>query len=219
MRSRYCSKLAGLGKRRLGALSYNPGMPSPLVVFGGTFDPPHVGHLVLAECARAQFGGRVAFVVAGDPWRKRTGAVGEVRAVTPAALRVEMVRLAVRGNRAFFVDDREVRRAGPSYTVDTLRELRAEGHEELVLVVGSDALVDMPNWKEPDAIPALARVAVAMKPGPAVRLPAWATPIEMPELPISSTLMRQRVAAGLPVRYLVPEGVRAFIGRQGLYRA
>lgn len=156
---------------------------------------------------------------AGDPWRKRTGAVGERRALTPAPLRAGMVRLAVRGNRAFSVDDREVRRQGPSYTVDTLRELRAEGHGDLVLIVGSDALADMPNWKEAAAIPGLARVAVAMKAGAEIELPSWASAVEMPPLSVSSTFIRQRVAAALPVRYLVPEPVRRFIVREGLYRA
>ncbi|MFN0147024.1 MAG: nicotinate-nucleotide adenylyltransferase [Dehalococcoidia bacterium] len=194
-------------------------MPPPLLLLGGTFDPPHIGHLFLAECTRAQFGGRVVFLPAGDPWRKTTGAVGGRRELTPAALRLEMVRLAVRGNRAFSVDDREVRRAGPSYTVDTLRELRAEGDADLVLIVGSDALADMPNWREAAAIPELARVAVALKAGAEVALPAWATAVEMPPLPVSSTLIRSRAAAGLPIRYLVPEPVRRFIAREGLYRA
>ena len=194
-------------------------MPPPLLLLGGTFDPPHIGHLFLAVCARAQFGGRVLFMPAGDPWRKRTGAVGEPRALTPAPLRLEMARLAVRGNRAFSVDDREVRREGPSYTVDTLRELRTEGHGDIVLIVGSDALADMPNWKEHAEIPALARVAVAMKAGTQVELPAWAAVVDMPPLPLSSTLIRARVAAGLPIRYLVPGRVRRFIAREGLYRA
>ncbi|GIW13742.1 MAG: putative nicotinate-nucleotide adenylyltransferase [Tepidiforma sp.] len=198
----------------------------PVVVFGGTFDPPHVGHLVLAECARWQFGAAlVLFVPAGDPYRKtgtptpegaRAGRQGKLRRVTPAALRVEMTRLAAAGNPAFAVDERETRREGPSYTVDTLEELRAEGWEELVLVLGSDAAADLPSWREPGRIRELARLAAAEKPGTPVP-PGFET-VEMPRLEVSSTLIRERVRAGKPVRYLVPERVEAFIRERGLYR-
>lgn len=198
----------------------------PLVVFGGTFDPPHVGHLVLAECARWQVGAeRVLFVPAGDPYRKTGTATPENaraapptgrRAVTPGPLRAEMVRLAVAGNPAFAVDEREVLRPGPSYTVETLEALRAEGWGELVLVLGSDAAADLPNWREPERVRALARVVVAEKPGTPV--PAGFERVEMPPLGVSSTLIRERVRAGKPVRYLLPEAVEAFIVARGLYR-
>jgi nicotinate-nucleotide adenylyltransferase len=183
----------------------------PLLLFGGTFDPPHFAHLHLAECARHQFGANhVAFVVAGDPWRKRD------REVTPAPLRLEMVRLAVRGNNACLVDAREVLRAGPSYTIDTLEELRAAGHSEIILLLGSDALADLPNWKEPERIRALARIVVAPKPGATVS--EGVETVAMPPLAISSTLVRERVKAGLPVRYLLPDAVASFIAARGLYR-
>lgn len=198
----------------------------PLVVLGGTFDPPHVGHLVLAECARWQVGAtRVLFVPAGDPYRKtgtatpenaRAGLPMGRREVTSGWARAEMVRLAVAGNPAFAVDEREVRRGGPSYTVETLAGLRAEGWEELVLVLGSDAAADLGNWREPERVRALARVVVAEKPG--VPVPAGFERVEMPPLGVSSTLIRERVRAGKPVRYLVPAAVEAFIVERGLYR-
>lgn len=203
---------------------------APLVVVGGTFDPPHAGHLLLGECARVQFGARrVLYLPAGDPYRK-TGSAGPEpgvfgpprRQVSPVAHRLEMTRLAIRGNRHFALDDREARRDGPTYTVDTLESLHAEGCDDIVLVFGSDAIADMPNWKQPARIVELARLAVVAK-APGVAVPAapggaTVTPIEMPYLPISSTLVRERVARGLPVRYLVPDAVERYIRRHGLYR-
>jgi nicotinate-nucleotide adenylyltransferase len=195
----------------------------PLAILGGTFDPPHIGHLVLAECVGAQFAAKeVRFVPAGEPYRKTGVDTPENRAsaviarpVTPAQHRLAMTRLAVAGNATFVVDDREVRRAGPTYTVDTLAELHAEGHSELILVLGSDALADLPNWRAPGRIRELARVVIAAKDGAV--LPGGETVVEMPQLRISSTEIRQRVREGRPVRYLVPESVEAYIREQGLY--
>lgn len=196
-----------------------------IAVLGGTFDPPHIGHLVLGECVRAQFGVElVLYVPAGDPYRK-TGTDTEEnrragvtpRSVTPAAQRVEMTLLAAAGNAGFAVDDREACRAGPSYTVDTLEDLRAEGHSSIILVLGSDAIADMPNWKQPERIRELAAIVEAPKGPLSPQAPVLAT-VEMPELRISSTEIRARVAAGRPIRYLVPETVEAYIREHGLYR-
>ncbi len=198
--------------------------PSPLVLLGGTFDPPHLGHLVLGECARVQFRAHeTLFFPAGDPWRKSGSAPGPpplaARAITPAAHRLAMTRLAVAGNDGFRVDDREVLRAGPSYTVDTLEELHGEGCRELILVVGTDALADMRNWNRPGRIRELATLAVAAKPGAGdVQLEPGVELVEMPSLAISSTEIRERVAAGRPIRYLVPRAVEAYIAEHGLYR-
>lgn len=192
---------------------------APLVLLGGTFDPPHFGHLLLGECARVQFGAaEVRFLPAGDPYRKAGTRPGGADP-TPAYHRLAMTRLAVAGNSAFRVDDRETRRQGPTYTVDTLEELRAElgaGGPELILVLGSDAVADMPNWKTPGRILELARVVVAEKDG-AARDERFAR-VEMPRLPISSTLIRERVARRQPVRYLVPDAVAAYIAAEALYR-
>lgn len=196
-----------------------------IAVLGGTFDPPHLGHLVLGECARWQFGcERVLFVPAGDPYRK-TGtptaenaqsALAEHRQVTPGVVRLELVQAAIAGNPAFVADGREVRRAGPSYTVETLEELHGEGLTDLVLVLGSDAAADLANWREPGRIRELARVVVAEKPGTPV--PPGFEVVEMPRMGVSSTLVRAWVREGRPVRYLVPEGVEAIIRARGLYR-
>ena len=185
----------------------------PLILLGGTFDPPHIGHLVLGECARVQFGAeRVIFMPAGEPYRKRA------RAVTAAEHRLAMTRIAVAGNGAFEVDDREVRRPGPTYTVDTLDEMHAEGLTDLILVLGSDAIADMPNWKAPGRIRALAAIAVAVKVDGERRGSGTDPVVAMPPIAISSTLIRERVRRGEPIRYLVPDGVAQYIAEHGLYR-
>ena len=201
------------------------GAVARIAVLGGTFDPPHIGHLVLGECVAAQFAcEKVLFVPAGDPYRKTATAtpenarapVSSARKVTPAALRLEMVELAVAGNDRFEADPREVRRAGPSYTVETLRELRAGGFEDIVLVLGTDAVADLPNWREPDEIRRLSRIVVAQKASGDDT--GGFEQVEMPLLRISSTEIRARVAAGKPIRYLVPAAVEAFVRERGLYR-
>ena len=191
-------------------------------LLGGTFDPPHVGHLVLGECARVQLGlDRVSFMPAGDPWRKAG------RNVASATDRLAMTNLAIAGNPHFSLDEREVERIGPTYTVDTLRELHGQGLDDIVLILGSDALADMPTWREPDVITALARLAVAPK-GMDEGQQAWLAAqvgvdtspalVDMPPIPVSSTLVRERVRDGLPIRYLVPEAVEGYIRERGLYR-
>jgi nicotinate-nucleotide adenylyltransferase len=185
---------------------------SPLLILGGTFDPPHMGHLVLAECARAQLGAsRVVFIPAGDPYRKTE------REVSSVHHRLAMIRLAIADNPAFAIDEREMRREGPTYTVDTLEELRAEGHEHIVLVLGADAVTDMPHWKHPGRIRELATLAVAPQ-DEQQPAPPWNLVVDMPPLSISSTLIRGRVAAGKPIRYLVPDSVARYIAEHGLYR-
>ncbi len=199
-------------------------MGKRIAVLGGTFDPPHIGHLVLGECVAVQFDCEsVLFVPTGDPYRKSGADTPENRRapvagrrVTEAAIRLEMVELAVGGNPRFLVDPREVHRPGPSYTVDTLRELRVEGHDDIVLVLGTDAIADLPNWREPDAIRHFARIVAAEKTLGA-DTDAFER-VEMPFLAVSSTLIRQRVAVGKPIRYLVPEPVETFVRARGLYR-
>lgn len=197
-------------------------------VLGGTFDPIHIGHLVLAEQAREQLAlGEVLFVPAGDPWRKAG------RRITPAGDRVAMVELAIAGNPAFHVCRIEVERPGPSYSVETLARLAAERPEaELYFILGEDALFDLPNWKDPAGIVSLARIAVAAR-GPASRLDALPPErldrlvpglgarfvrVEMPAIGVSATDLRERVRRGGTVRYLVPEAVERYIGERGLYR-
>jgi nicotinate-nucleotide adenylyltransferase len=194
-------------------------------VFGGTFDPVHVGHLVLAERAREALSlERVVWVPAGDPWRK-----GE-RAVSAPAHRVEMVRLAIAGNPAFELSTVETERAGPSYSAETLAALaEARPGAELFLLLGLDALEDLTHWHEPHKILELAKVAAAAREGrrldayelDAMLLGLGARTVwfEMPRLDISATELRARAAAGGSLRYLVPDAVEAYIREQGLYGA
>ena len=190
-------------------------------VFGGTFDPPHLGHLAIAERARDQLGlERVVFVPAADPPHKRG------RTMSPFARRIAMTRLAVRGHTGFTVSDLEARRRGPSYTVETLRALRRRFPDrELVLVLGGDSLEDFPGWRDPRGILELARLAVApradarrdrprrtdaARPGRVVRLSS-------PVLELSSSDLRARARRGESLRYLVPDAVDAYARRHRLY--
>jgi nicotinate-nucleotide adenylyltransferase len=190
-------------------------------ILGGTFDPVHVAHLILAEHAREALAlDEVLFIPAGEPWRKSG------RAITPAEHRLEMLRLAIEGNEAFGISDTELRRSGPTYTADTLEELAGERlDDEFYFIVGADALADLPSWHEPERIVAHAVLAVAPRelqevnvaalniPGLAARI----EPFPLPRIDISSTDIRARVAAGASIRYLVPDGVGRYIAEHGLY--
>jgi nicotinate-nucleotide adenylyltransferase len=188
-------------------------------LMGGTFDPPHIGHLILAQLAQEQLKlDKVLFIPAGDPWRKAD------RAVTPAMHRLAMARLAIADNAAFEVDDCEVTREGATYTVDTLRLLRERRpSDELVLILGGDALADIPRWKDPAALPELAIIAVAPRRGTELPpLPFEASRvlhIDMPGVDVSSTELRQRAWQGESLRYFVPDTVVAYIEANGLYRS
>ncbi len=191
-----------------------------LGVFGGTFDPVHIGHLVLAEQAREQLKlDRVLWVPAGDPWRKVDAPM------TAPARRFEMVRLAIAGHDAFEVISAELDRPGPTYTVDTLNELLSKHPaDELVFLLGLDALFDLPNWHQPAEVIKLALLGVALRGEDRPELEGllqglgervlW---VEMPRLDISGTDLRRRVAAGRTLRYLVPPAVEAYIREHGLY--
>ncbi len=198
-------------------LRYATAMAAPLILLGGTFDPPHIGHLILAACAAHQFSGQVTFLPAGDPWRKTASPALSV-GVSAAHHRVEMTRLAIAGNPAFELDGRETRRHGPTYTADTLEELHMAGHAEIVLILGADALDDLPNWHQPDRIRSLATVAVAPRAGAAARITAPYVAVDMPPVAISATDIRDRIRAGKPTRYMVPADVEGYIAAQRLYR-
>lgn len=191
-------------------------------VLGGTFDPVHIGHLVLAERARVALElDLVLFVPAGEPWRKAH------RQITHASHRLAMLQLAVQGNDGFGISDVELVREGPSYTADTLALLAAERlDDEFYFIVGSDALADLPNWHEPERIVRHACLAVAPReaemtdagslgvPGIEGRVVAF----EMPRIDVSSTEIRARIAAGTGARYVVPEAVLTYIVEHELYR-
>ncbi len=191
-------------------------------IFGGTFDPIHIGHLILAEEALLRLPlDRVTFVPAGTPWRKPG------RPITPAADRLAMVRLAVADNLGFDVSEAEIERGGYSYMADTLAQIAGAG-EELFVILGADALVDLPDWVRPDEIVRLARIVVAARPGfDATAVSAAAARIEglrerlillpMPLIEVSATDLRGRARRGESLRYLVPEAVASYIRAHGLY--
>lgn len=194
-----------------------------LGILGGTFDPPHLGHLVAAECAREQLGlERVLFVPAGEPWRK----AGTY--VSPPEQRMEMTRLAIAGNERFVVSGIEQERQGPTYTVETLRAVADEhAGTEIVFLVGIDALMDLPNWHQAAEIPRLAYLGATARSGRTLDehaldglLPGLAERVlwfAMPQMDISGTELRSAVAAGRSIKYVVPTAVEAYIARHNLY--
>ena len=191
-----------------------------LGLFGGSFNPPHVAHLAVAEaCADAAGLGTVLWTPTPDPPHK-AGDAGLVA----AEHRLAMVRLAVEENARFALSDMEFRRAGPHYTVDTLRALRAEHPEaDLALVVGGDSLAAFASWREPEAILGLARLVAYRRPGAdlagvAAHVLSRTSVVDGPALDLSATEIRARIAAGQTVRYLVPDAVRAYVAAHGLYR-
>lgn len=181
-------------------------------IFGGTFDPPHVGHLIVAQDAAEALGlDRVLFVPAATQPLK----AGQEAA--PPADRLAMVRLLLGDDPRFAVEAAEVERGGLSYTVDTLRALRRRwpaGTAELVLLLGADAAAQFPQWREPAEVRALAEVVVLSR-GDA---PAGVRVVPTRRVDVSSTEVRERVRAGRPVRALVTDPVAAYIAARGLYR-
>ncbi|HET7292587.1 MAG TPA: nicotinate-nucleotide adenylyltransferase [Vicinamibacteria bacterium] len=183
-------------------------------LLGGTFDPIHLGHLRAAENAREALAlDRVAFVPAAQPPHRPPP-------VSSARDRFAMVALATAGHSAFYPSDAELEREGPSYTVDTLRAWRAlRPQDELVLVVGSDAFLEMGTWREAEALFTLCTVAVVARPGEALPPgPGPSVAVSGPGLQVSSSEVRRLLAAGQSVRYLVPEAVADYIEKRGLYR-
>lgn len=186
-------------------------------VLGGTFDPPHVGHLVTAVNVRHLLGlDRVLMVVANEPWQK----VG-TRDVTPAQVRMEMVRAAVRGVDGVEASDLELRRGGPSYSVDTMQAL-SEAHPgaELFLVVGADAAAELHTWHRPEELAATCSLVVVDRPGSETTLPEGfrGARVEVPRLEVSSTDLRARAVDGRPLRFLVPDPVISLVRELDLYR-
>jgi nicotinate-nucleotide adenylyltransferase len=184
-----------------------------LGIFGGTFDPPHMGHLVVAQEVHFRLRlDRVLWVPAGIPPHKRD------QPITPGTVRLELVRAAIAGDDRFEASDLEVRRGGVSYTVDTLRELRqARPEDELFLIVGADQLTELDSWREPDEIRRLATLVGFGREGEDPDEVAGVKVVSVPRMDVSSTEVRRRVGAGEPVRYLVPDAVEAVVREGGLY--
>ena len=194
-------------------------------ILGGTFDPIHVGHLVVAEEARVGLGlSEVLFVPAGQPWLKVD------HTITAAIHRVEMVRLAITNNPYFKLCTLEVERSGPSYSIDTITALQSQlGIQSFFFILGSDSLAGFHLWKEPAKLLPMCQLVVVPRLDLNLpdlkflesRIPGLVhSVIELnaPIIEVSSSKIRQRVAQGLSIRYLVPEMVEKYIVEQKLYR-
>ena len=194
-------------------------------VLGGTFDPIHVGHLLVAEEARARLDlTETLFVPAGQPWLKLNNVI------SPAEHRVEMVRLAIAARPYFKLSTMEIERAGPTYTVDTIAELQAQlgAGDELFFILGWDNLNQLPQWHEPSRLVKMCRlVAVPRVDSPTSDLDSLEAAIpglsgkvillDAPRVDINASEIRQRVARGLSIAHLVPEPVERYIKQHGLY--
>jgi nicotinate-nucleotide adenylyltransferase len=193
-------------------------------LFGGTFDPPHNAHMALAQAAQqALLLDELRFIPAGAPWQKSNH-------ITPAEHRVAMLRLALQGlpqssHSPYQIDEREVRRQGASYTIDTVRELKLEmSGSKLFLIIGQDQYTRLHTWREWQALLASVTIAVARRPDVSDVVNEEVAKhanhvVPLPLLPISATDIRQRVASGQSINHLVPEPVARYIDQHALYRA
>lgn len=193
-------------------------LPWRVGVYGGTFDPPHIGHLAGAsEAAVACRLDQVVFVVAGRPWQKAE------RPVSAPEHRYAMTLLATAERPDFVVSRAEIERPGPSFTADTL-DAMAGGGRELVFIGGADALADLDTWERADRVRELAGFALLRRRGSSTEAArravagAVVTEVDMPLLEVSSTDVRRRVAEGRPIGFLVPRAVEDYIRSHGLYR-
>lgn len=194
-----------------------------LGILGGTFNPPHLGHLICAQEACCQLKlDQVLLIPTGLPPHKTE------KADPGAQHRLALCQAAVRGDDRLAVSALEVGREGPSYTVDTLEELKRQGlHDELFFILGGDAAAGLPDWREPRRILELATLAVTRRRGTPLaavehaleQLPGGERTrfFKMPRIGVSSTMIRQRVRTGAPIRYMVPSTVSAYITEHGLY--
>ena len=191
-------------------------------MFGGAFDPPHIAHVALAQAAVQQLGlDQLRIFPTGQAWHK-------ARALTDGVHRLAMAQLAFAGVPRAVVDSREVSRSGPTYTIDTLRELQAENPgAQLVLVIGADQAEALHSWRSAGEIAKLAIISIAERARPtgadaafdASKLPPGRfEPVELPPMPVSATEIRARVAAGQGIAQLVPAPVAGYIDRYHLYR-
>jgi len=194
-------------------------------VLGGTFDPIHLGHLIVAEEVRARLNlAEILFVPAGQPWLKMDSPI------LAAEHRVQMVRLAIADKPYFKLSTMEIERPGPTYTVDTIAELQGQlgAGDELFFILGWENLAELPQWREPSRLIKMCHLVVAPRPDyPRPNLKALEAIIpglsqrvmlmDKPEIDISASVIRDRVARGLSIRHLVPEPVNRYIKQYKLY--
>lgn len=183
-------------------------------ILGGTFDPIHIGHLIAASSVYEALNlDSVVFIPAGDPWQKRD------RELSPGQQRLEMVKLATENDARFQVSDVEIARSGPTYAVDTVREWkRLNPSDELFWIVGSDALSGIPSWHEWEAFVSEVTIVAVNRVGQNDSVPFDFVSVDMPEVRISATELRDRFINGLDTQYLVPKNVSQYISDQGLYQ-
>ena len=210
----FCRETRGTAKAFIG-LDFSL-VPLRIGLFGGTFDPPHVGHLVTAVNVRHALAlDLVLLMVANDPWQK-----SGVRPITPAADRLAMVQAAVAGIEGLEAGSEEMQRGGPSYTADTLATLRVKyAGARFFTIVGDDAAAHIDTWERVNEVVAMSSLVVIDRPGSPVTLSQdyeWRH-VEVPRLEVSSTDLRCRVTDGRPLDYLVPEPVIDIIRDRGLY--
>jgi len=184
-------------------------------ILGGTFDPIHIGHLIAASSVYEALNlDSVVFIPAGDPWQKRD------RDLSTGQQRLEMVKLATENDPRFQVSDLEISRSGPTYAVDTVREWkRLNPSDELFWIVGSDALSGIPSWHEWEAFVSEVTIVAVNRVGQNDSVPFDFVSVDMPEVRISATELRDRFTNGLDTQYLVPKNVSQYISDQGLYQA
>ena len=194
-------------------------------ILGGTFDPVHNGHLILADAAKEQLNlSVILFIPAGQPWLKTE------RIITPAEHRLQMLRLALEEKPDFRISEIEIERSGPSYSVDTINALkqRLDVKDELFFILGQDSLMQLPQWHEAPELIKLCYLVAAPRPGvkkPDLKALEAEIPgitqrvmlMKEPKVDISATDIRERVAKGLSVRHLVPEAVNHYIKEHKLY--
>jgi nicotinate-nucleotide adenylyltransferase len=184
-------------------------------ILGGTFDPIHIGHLIAASSVYETLNlDSVVFMPAGDPWQKRD------RVLSTGRQRLEMVKLAIVDDARFSTSDIEINRIGPSYAIDTIREWKlANPTDELFWIVGSDALSGIPTWHDWEAFVNEVTIIAVNRIGASESVPFDFVSVDMPEVRISATELRDRFTYKQDTQYLVPQKVSEYIAQQGLYQA
>lgn len=184
-------------------------------ILGGTFDPIHIGHLIAASSVYEALNlDTIVFMPAGDPWQKRD------RELSSGMQRLEMVKLATSDDDRFQASDIEIFRSGPTYAIDTVREWkRLNPVDELFWIVGSDALSGIPSWHEWEAFVREVTVVSVNRIGQSTSVPFEVVTVEMPEVRISATELRDKFTNKLDTKYLVPQKVSEYISDQGLYQS
>ena len=183
-------------------------------ILGGTFDPIHIGHLIAASSVYEALNlDTVVFMPAGDPWQKRD------RELSTGQQRLEMVKIATSDDDRFLASDIEIMRTGPTYAIDTVREWKhLNPSDQLFWIVGSDALSGIPSWREWEEFVSEVTVVAVNRIGQIASVPFNVVSVEMPEVRISATQLRDRFTNELDTKYLVPEKVSEYISEQGLYQ-